>query len=197
MPLHSHGYFNSIKVRLEPGRLPFARIYLIFQFHKGAIRTISKISFSKSILNFNSIKVRLELGAVVGGVVVRGDFNSIKVRLELHRSGEGSERQTFQFHKGAIRTDIERQNCLIFSDFNSIKVRLELAYLVVAIAQLLRFQFHKGAIRTEILHNLIGIDTYFNSIKVRLELSDDLGDKAVSQIFQFHKGAIRTFVLHR
>ena len=34
--------FNSIKVRLEPGdALPAAGGFLIFQFHKGAIRTIN------------------------------------------------------------------------------------------------------------------------------------------------------------
>ena len=56
--------------------------------------------------------------------------------------------ETFQFHKGAIRTMCHTTNRTIFEHFNSIKVRLE--------------------------HSKVSSDSpkfdYFNSIKVRLEL---------------------------
>ena len=55
---------------------------------------------------------------------------------------------TFQFHKGAIRTNYANSAGSANSDFNSIKVRLERTYLT----------------RPRTLY------TYFNSIKVRLEL---------------------------
>ena len=53
----------------------------------------------------------------------------------------------FQFHKGAIRTDVGSCNQNALSDFNSIKVRLEPDYVYLH-NDLTQFQFHKGAIRT-------------------------------------------------
>ena len=54
-------YFNSIKVRLElAGHLLYAA-FLLFQFHKGAIRTIGRAFVDNRHPYFNSIKVRLEL----------------------------------------------------------------------------------------------------------------------------------------
>ena len=55
---------------------------LIFQFHKGAIRTIFRCFSFYASYYFNSIKVRLELASTVSNRYVR----------------------IFQFHKGAIRT---------------------------------------------------------------------------------------------
>ena len=75
--------FNSIKVRLERLLLRYIVKVLIFQFHKGTIRTTILTTLTSSTQNFNSIKVRLELGAL------------------LHRLYDS----TFQFHKGTIRTD--------------------------------------------------------------------------------------------
>ena len=53
--------FNSIKVRLEltydDDNLP---LFSIFQFHKGAIRTLSLLTLKLANCYFNSIKVRLE-----------------------------------------------------------------------------------------------------------------------------------------
>ena len=99
--------------------------------------------------DFNSIKVRLELGIGNEILGINVNFNSIKVRLEqeepflllaLHVA--------FQFHKGAIRTpqgDIRTEGKELF-------------------------QFHKGAIRTRIIVNTeILCSLNFNSIKVRLE----------------------------
>ena len=76
------------------------------------------------------------------------NFNSIKVRLELDNDQFMIGSFIFQFHKGAIRTDLAVLSSLLF----------------------VRFQFHKGAIRTE--ENSINSYLFdnFNSIKVRLEL---------------------------
>ena len=53
-------YFNSIKVRLERNLSRRHPIRLLFQFHKGAIRTRSVRDYLMCYHNFNSIKVRLE-----------------------------------------------------------------------------------------------------------------------------------------
>ena len=58
----------------------------VFQFHKGAIRTLLK----------HTIKT------------VLSDFNSIKVRLELPAVRVPKDADLFQFHKGAIRTRCRR-----------------------------------------------------------------------------------------
>ena len=62
--------------------------------------------------------------------------------MQLRDSGE-----TFQFHKGAIRT---------FTVPGTLR-------------RVRRFQFHKGAIRTFSFFVFILCDGHFNSIKVRLE----------------------------
>ena len=59
----------------------------IFQFHKGAIRTLILAEFSKYLIYFNSIKVRLELS-----------FFERQFFIDV----------LFQFHKGAIRTTLAR-----------------------------------------------------------------------------------------
>ena len=56
-------------------------------------------------------------------------FNSIKVRLEHTYSNDAVISFKFQFHKGAIRTNLDRRNLF------TAKI----------------FQFHKGAIRTHLL----------------------------------------------
>ena len=53
--------FNSIKVRLEPTTQNGGAPVPTFQFHKGAIRTRSSRSELQDDVDFNSIKVRLEL----------------------------------------------------------------------------------------------------------------------------------------
>ena len=75
----------------------------IFQFHKGAIRTVLLQVLICLLLNFNSIKVRLE-----------------HLTKQIHYFG-----LSFQFHKGAIRTRFLSDNSLSIAYFNSIKVRLE------------------------------------------------------------------------
>ena len=75
--------FNSIKVRLEHGGGNHCFGRLLFQFHKGTIRTLLEIADAAQMPFY---------------------FNSIKVRLELLEKQEGIEIEEFQFHKGTIRT---------------------------------------------------------------------------------------------
>ena len=56
------------------------------------------------MVDFNSIKVRLELGNEIGKKGYLTDFNSIKVRLEPDDEEDKRSLCLFQFHKGAIRT---------------------------------------------------------------------------------------------
>ena len=54
------------------------------------------------------------------------NFNSIKVQLELiNLERVMSNFQLFQFHKGTIRTVGARKTHYLVGDFNSIKVQLE------------------------------------------------------------------------
>ena len=75
-------YFNSIKVQLElisgAGSMLSG---LLFQFHKGTIRTLWLIVQTLWVCNFNSIKVQLELNNASARNMV-ANFNSIKVQLE-------------------------------------------------------------------------------------------------------------------
>ena len=77
---------------------------ILFQFHKGTIRTRSKRPDEDMDYNFNSIKVRLEQS-----VAPSLGFGAI----------------VFQFHKGTIRTVSAEPGTNFFCYFNSIKVRLE------------------------------------------------------------------------
>ena len=97
-----------------------------FQFHKGAIRTQQSLQSQQSTLNFNSIKVRLERKVPTHYHIVMMNFNSIKVRLELSSQLDQINFNSFQFHKGAIRTEEAGLNPNL----------------------MMKFQFHKGAIRT-------------------------------------------------
>ena len=55
-------YFNSIKVQLKLIlTLRLTKILLIFQFHKGTIKTVVLILLICLKRNFNSIKVQLKL----------------------------------------------------------------------------------------------------------------------------------------
>ena len=75
-------YFNSIKVRLEQATGERNETERTFQFHKGAIRTLRADAQTIREINFNSIKVRLELTYDDDHLPLFSYFNSIKVRLE-------------------------------------------------------------------------------------------------------------------
>ena len=53
-------YFNSIKVQLEPNVQNQLGSYILFQFHKGTIRTVVNLIKLSTVIYFNSIKVQLE-----------------------------------------------------------------------------------------------------------------------------------------
>ena len=76
------------------------------------------------------------------------DFNSIKVRLELDIRNGRVAASEFQFHKGTIRTLLLLFYSFLRSNFNSIKVRLEPFKNKKPTTLKSRFQFHKGTIRT-------------------------------------------------
>ena len=97
-----------------------------FQFHKGTIRTIAPQKNVQRRLNFNSIKVRLELADRICDLID----------------------DPFQFHKGTIRTLPSLRCISTILYFNSIKVRLEPTEDRIADRKIV-FQFHKGTIRTK------------------------------------------------
>ena len=85
-------YFNSIKVRLEQ---------------------IVLNATQRRLTYFNSIKVRLEQRTAYQDTLVPTHFNSIKVRLELNTdTANTSVVNSFQFHKGTIRTELYRLQLL-------------------------------------------------------------------------------------
>ena len=168
----------------------------------------------RTILYFNSIKVRLELDVPPLFPVVLNVFQFHKGTIRTNgRIREDRQILQFQFHKGTIRTEWWLYWLNAFSYFNSIKVRLEPQGRWTrltrnsfqfhkgtirtpkggqALTTWVLFQFHKGTIRTVLgLVVLLASLTYFNSIKVRLEqLKSD--EVALLTEFQFHKGTIRT-----
>ena len=97
--------FNSIKVRLKQKLEMISSYFVLFQFHKGTIKTIKYQFCHNAVQHFNSIKVRLKLAVATGIIIPMQYFNSIKVRLK-HSSflGSLSKAFSFQFHKGTIKT---------------------------------------------------------------------------------------------
>ena len=136
-------------MRLELLEFISVLVSLLFQFHKGAIRTLQH---SKAEIDF--WRFQFHKGAIRTRCQCRRRnmlpyFNSIKVRLErcfitlpclLFR--------LFQFHKGAIRTQFQKEVLAPLRNFNSIKVRLEHSTPISFTWAIVPFQFHKGAIRT-------------------------------------------------
>ena len=158
------GTIRTLQMNLGVGE------YKEFQFHKGTIRTGEPTTGSMPIIDFNSIKVRLELTG-----------------LDLRRYVEYS----FQFHKGTIRTVQTANQLATYPDFNSIKVRLERKEDDTVYQQ--HDDFNSIKVRLEPGHGC-GREPpqlYFNSIKVRLErwAVCAIGGRVP---FQFHKGTIRT-----
>ena len=123
-------YFNSIKVRLEPvSRFILSSHHNLFQFHKGAIRPPCNSPLCPThIFQFHKGAIR----TVGSWMLVHPsllNFNSIKVRLERNMRANFHTQPIFQFHKGAIRTVVQYFKKRKETNFNSIKVRLELKYL--------------------------------------------------------------------
>ena len=88
--------FEKLAFQFHKGAIRTRRAYryielnAVFQFHKGAIRTLTNSAKrGEEFLNFNSIKVRLELTLVMAAMQLSSEF---------------------QFHKGAIRTSVFHLN---------------------------------------------------------------------------------------
>ena len=77
---------------------------MVFQFHKGTIRTQFLTLSEAALCHFNSIKVQLELHTRSGKQTSSCNFNSIKVQLEQTDASDFVIPELFQFHKGTIRT---------------------------------------------------------------------------------------------
>ena len=58
--LNEEKHFNSIKVQLEQTPIFRKGRHILFQFHKGTIRTALGNEIGKKGYHFNSIKVQLE-----------------------------------------------------------------------------------------------------------------------------------------
>ena len=122
------------------------------------------------------------------------NFNSIKVRLKPQMKCLMGSCETFQFHKGTIKTNVcvfdgtaslhfnsikvrlkhdDTSVVFLYSHhFNSIKVRLK-HFMGMSKENPLKFQFHKGTIKTRLLRSW-----HF-----------------ILMLFQFHKGTIKTLKL--
>ena len=141
-------HFNSIKVRLKlTGFIQLNVAVLIFQFHKGTIKTVAVADTQNSFGHFNSIKVRLKR-SMLQYVFIVLHFNSIKVRLKLNYNFPVFRKHIFQFHKGTIKTSKYNKLTTAYVYFNSIKVRLKPGSGKPQSASITRFQFHKGTIKT-------------------------------------------------
>ena len=103
---------------------------------------------------FNSIKVRLKHFISDYLPKVNFNFNSIKVRLKQHTCISPRHRTLFQFHKGTIKTNYEKNLSIRQTNFNSIKVRLKQG-INNATQTFIAFQFHKGTIKTECCRELL------------------------------------------
>ena len=97
-------YFNSIKVRLKHSNFKQQFEESLFQFHKGTIKTVLLVLSIRIVLYFNSIKVRLKLTSEPIDNMSASNFNSIKVRLKQLAPQKTSHLNSFQFHKGTIKT---------------------------------------------------------------------------------------------
>ena len=98
------------------------------------------------------------------------NFNSIKVRLELICSDLFSHSYTsFQFHKGTIRTIMTSLASSMNSIFQFHKGTIRTKTSVDIVAGAFKFQFHKGTIKTTKPEFAKLLAENFNSIKVRLK----------------------------
>ena len=99
---------------------------MVFQFHKGAIKTFAKFveDYYNTQFQFHKGAIKTVRVSVIGSKHIC--FNSIKVRLRPRKALGMLVLAMFQFHKGAIKTQLTIDSPLLQ------KV----------------FQFHKGAIKT-------------------------------------------------
>ena len=100
----SNRHFNSIKVRLKHAEQSIITVIIIFQFHKGTIKTdlSHRHMFTAQIFQFH-----------------KGTIKTGGCATEIYVASE------FQFHKGTIKTVLQFKFTKPFHYFNSIKVRLK------------------------------------------------------------------------
>ena len=149
----------------------FPKLGRKFQFHKGTIKPQKGLTLLQQNINFNSIKVRLNLSGATRGYIRLLDFNSIKVRLNLNLLKFLLLRMIFQFHKGTIKPQTPRNFSQRHIHFNSIKVRLNQG----AEHYYESFEGNFNSIKVRLNQRVKGdkgfLYTHFNSIKVRLNPS--------------------------
>ena len=150
--------------------------------------------FTVPSLNFNSIKVRLNLTLIRPcGSVVWFQFHKGTIKPDMSRDCNTTF-SLFQFHKGTIKPVVPSFARVSLNNFNSIKVRLNLLVRRVEILIKPWFQFHKGTIKPHSWWLLSFHFLDFNSIKVRLNRLLFL-NLSVYEKFQFHKGTIKPSLL--
>ena len=96
--------FNSIKVRLRQLIEKGMDMGILFQFHKGTIKTQPLDRRALSLYSFNSIKVRLRLDDDI--------MNVAPISFQFHKGTTKTLSKDqftkifskFQFHKGTIKT---------------------------------------------------------------------------------------------
>ena len=85
-------------------------LMLVFQFHKGTIRTQRCSVTLTTLAHFNSIKVQLEhIHPHSNLLPLPFQFHKGTIRTELPQL-EADYGKVFQFHKGTIRTDRQPSN---------------------------------------------------------------------------------------
>ena len=141
--------FNSIKVQLEQHLQQYLLQSMLFQFHKGTIRTGGFGEFAVSFVPFQFHKGTIRT------------FHRVIVEVHFDE---------FQFHKGTIRTGIGSTEGAAMWNFNSIKVQLELSIASRHAASSISY-FNSIKVQLELLPVIVKhIDnSHFNSIKVQLE----------------------------
>ena len=104
-PLRFHVlHFNSIKVQLKQLILFIVMLLVLFQFHKGTIKTKLLTEILVIITYFNSIKVQLKQQNLEEKYLQsvfqfhKGTIKTFAFNLSTHR------KPIFQFHKGTIKT---------------------------------------------------------------------------------------------
>ena len=119
--------FNSIKVRLRRSMKSILLCCgILFQFHKGSIKTKKRQSWTFD----------------------QKYFNSIKVRLRRAKSPACTAPKAFQFHKGSIKTATRFSILRALQLFQFHKGSIKTARPALTISRP-QFQFHKGSIKTD------------------------------------------------
>ena len=132
-------------------------LFPIFQFHKGSIDTPEGNAQTMLVTYFNSIKVRLILGGIIGGPVGAGIFQFHKGSIDTVAMRMSMAMRMSNFNSIKVRLILRktRADKVKEQNFNSIKVRLIPSFHTMRVLKTPVFQFHKGSIDTKIPFFLI------------------------------------------